>query len=243
MSELNFDNLDALQKSLGYKFKDESLLRRALTHKSTNTSKVASKRKDYERLEFLGDRVLGLIIAETLLATYPKEVEGQISRRFAALVNQDTLAEVATDLELHRYIEVSNLDIKDGDKLENPSILADVMEAIIAAVYKDSTLEKARKLIEKFWMSHIKQKSKPPKDPKTALQEWAQSRNKPLPKYRVTDKSGADHSPIFTVTVDLAGLPVLTAHGTSKRLAEQEVARKALGFLNEAIPIAGEESQ
>jgi len=221
------NTLDQAQEILKVTFKSPKLLETALTHKSAGSQKPESH---YERLEFLGDRVLSLVMAETLLKVFPKEKEGEISRRHAALVNQVVLADIAQGLGLDKLIQA---DLAEKERsVQQPSILSDVMEAVIAAVYKDKGLQAAEAFILTHWEGLIETKSEAPKDAKTTLQEVAQAEGKALPIYRVVDKKGPDHSPLFNVAVKLTGMPEIMAHGASKRIAEQEAAQKALRMLN-----------
>jgi ribonuclease-3 len=214
---------DALCLTLGHDFARPDLLDEALTHRSA--AAVGDKRRarnrgplNYERLEFLGDRVLGLIVAEMLLASYPGESEGALARRLAELVRKESLAAVAQDIDLAAAIR---LPIGEG---ANANILADVCEAVIAALYLDGGLETARGFVERHWRPRMNSAATPPKDPKTALQEWAQRRSTTLPVYRIVSTDGPPHQPLFTIEVEVAGHPPVRASGASKRLAEAAAA-------------------
>lgn len=208
---------------LGYAFADPALLEEALTHRSA----VGRATDAYERLEFLGDRVLGLVIADMLMEAFPNENEGALARRLAALVREDTLAAVARDIGLGAEIRLGAGESESGGR-ENNALLADVCEAMIAAIYRDGGLEPARRFIETHWSARLAAESAPPQDAKSALQEWAQARALPLPSYRVVEREGPDHAPVFTVAVEVEGKPAATASGASKRIAEQAAARKLL---------------
>lgn len=212
---------------LGHHFSDPSLLEEALTHRSVE----AADRQDYERLEFLGDRVLGLVVTEMLMNSFPDEREGSLARRLAALVRQETLAAVSREIGLGAHLRLSRGEA-DGGGRENEAILADVCEAVIAAIYRDAGLEAARRFIERHWQQRVVAADSPPQDAKTALQEWAQGRGLGLPGYVVVARSGPDHAPAFTVRVEIAGGPSAEGQGPSKRVAEQAAARRAL----EALP-------
>lgn len=188
----------------------------------------------YERLEFLGDRVLGLVVADMLLHAFPREAEGALARRHAFLVSREVLAEVARDMNLGEFLLVSKGEAEGGGR-ENPGLLADVCEAVIGALYLDGGLKVARAFIEPRWRPLLAQDRKPPQDPKTALQEWAQARGLALPVYREVSRSGPPHDPMFKVAVDVEGTDSAYGEGRSKRLAEQEAARCILERLRQAL--------
>ena len=223
------DHHSELERRLGHRFSAPGLLRRALTHPSS----TSGTRNAYERLEFLGDRVLGLVIAEQLLERFSGETEGEISRRFAQLVSVEPLSGVARDLDLGRFLAISphrrhaSLRTMDG-------VLADAMEAMIAALYLDGGLDVARRFVLRHWSSLIERADNPPVDPKSALQEWAQARKMQTPCYEVLDQTGPAHSPVFTIQVTLGDLPPRSATGPSKRKAEQTAAELMLAALPDA---------
>jgi ribonuclease III len=216
------------ENSLSYSFKDRSLLDQALTHRSVEAAGGA----DYERLEFLGDRVLALVVTEMLMAAFPVEREGALAKRLAALVRQETLADVARDIGLGGYIRLSRGEA-DGGGRENEAILADVCEAVIAAIYHDGGIAAARDFIERHWRGRLQSVSAPPQDAKTTLQEWAQGRGLALPSYVITAREGPDHAPVFTVQVALTDGQSADGRGPSKRVAEQAAARKLLETMPE----------
>jgi ribonuclease-3 len=209
-------SLDDLQTALGYRFKNLSLLRRALTHASAEPS----SNNAYERLEFLGDRVLALVIAERLLERFPDEREGEISRRHVGLVRREALAEVARRMDFGQFLLLSRGEAEAGSR-DRESILADVMEAVLAALYLDGGLDTAQRFILDHWTDLLEAEIAPPQDPKTTLQEWAQGRGLPLPSYEVVAQEGPSHAPQFTVRVWVKGQSVKTATGGSKRAAER----------------------
>lgn len=218
-----------LEERIGHRFADPSLLHQALTHSSaadTNKAEVVS----YERLEFLGDRVLGLVVADLLLERFPKEPEGALARRHAFLVSREALAEVAREIDLGEFLLVSKGEAETGGR-NNPAMLADVCEALIGALYRDAGLDRARAFVAPRWEPLIQQDRKPPQDSKTALQEWAQGRGLPLPTYREIERSGPAHEPRFTVAVDVQGYGEARGEGRSKRLAEQDAATRLLAQL------------
>jgi ribonuclease III len=214
-----------LEAALGYRFGSTALLDQALTHSSVSLKRsTASSGRggSYERLEFLGDRVLALVIAEMLLGAYPKEAEGALARRHAELVRKETLAEVAVEIDLARHIRLP--PIEEPAARSNPSLLADVCEAVIAAIYLDGGLAPARAFVERHWAPRMAAALAPPKDPKTALQEWAQGSGRKLPVYCLVKAEGPPHQPLFTVSVAVDGVPERSASGASKRQAEMAAA-------------------
>lgn len=224
--------LEALLGVLGYRARDPSLFLEALTHPSAKGQPDAS-RDSYERLEFLGDRVLGLVIADLLLSGFPEEPEGFLARRLATLVRRETLAEVGLELELGGFVRLAKGE-QDSGEARNPAILADACEALIAALYLDGGLPTAHAFIARHWSGRLTAELEPPKDAKTRLQEWAQGRGLALPAYRETRREGPAHEPLFSVEVRVAGLPAESGVGRSKRLAEQEAASQLLERIEEA---------
>ncbi|GAB6053294.1 ribonuclease III [Magnetospira thiophila] len=210
-----------LQRAIDHVFADPTLLTNALTHAS-----LVSGTASNERLEFLGDRILGLVIAETLYHQFPQEDEGALARRLAAVVSRPALAQVATGLDLGRYLQVAASE--DGSGRENPALLADACEALIAALYLDGGLAVAAAFVRRHWAPLVAADPQPPKDAKTALQEWAQGRGKPLPQYCEVSRHGPSHAPLFTIEVTVDGLGRATAKGGSKRVAEQAAAELLL---------------
>ncbi|HXV22944.1 MAG TPA: ribonuclease III [Alphaproteobacteria bacterium] len=222
------DSLASLSEALGHRFAAPSLLRFAVTHSSASGRGVTAN----ERLEFLGDRVLGLVIADLLYRHFASEDEGHLARRFAVLVSRESLAQVAGRIGLARFLTLARGEEESGGRT-NPAILADACEAVIAALYLDGGLEAARRFIEGEWGKLMQQDERPPQDPKTALQEWAQAAGRKLPSYIVVGSEGPAHEPLFTVEVRVEGLPPALGTGRSKRAAEQAAAaeslRRALG--------------
>ncbi len=221
-------SLDPLQEALGYGFSDIGLLRQALVHSSA----TAKRLKSNERMEFLGDRVLGLVLADMLLAAYPDEEEGEIAYRFTALAQRDALARVADAIGLADHLTLSNGEHLTGGR-ENPGLLADAVEAVIAALYRDGGLEAARAFVTAHWTDMMREYRRPPKDPKTMLQEWAQGRGLPLPSYRITGRAGPDHQPTFTVEVGVKGFDPVSGAGANKRAAEQDAAEALLARIKD----------
>jgi ribonuclease-3 len=221
-----------LTEALGHEFERPELLAEALTHPSVRSRRGASKR-GYERLEFLGDRVLGLIIAEILWRRFPEEAEGALTRRHTSLVRRETLTGVAKEIGLGAHVVLSPGEEAAGSRA-NPSVLADVCEAVIAALYLDGGLSTAQRFVERWWEQRLTKLGAPPRDPKTTLQEWAQARGRALPAYRTVATEGPAHRRTFTVTVTVAGLAPATATGSSKRAAEAAAAAAALAALGPA---------
>ena len=220
-----------LSRRLGHAFAEPGLLYQALTHSSAAGS-VGEVARSYERLEFLGDRVLGLIVADMLLDRFPGEPEGALARRHAFLVSREALAEVARALDLGAFLRVSRGEDEGGGRTK-PALLADVCEALIGALYRDGGLQVARAFVAPHWSPLLDQDRTPPRDAKTGLQEWAQGRGLPLPAYREVAREGPAHDPRFTVAVTVGDLPPAKGSGRSKRLAEQAAARQLLARLTE----------
>jgi len=212
-----------LEAVLGHRFADRSLLATALTHMSAEDSRLAS----YQRLEFLGDRVLGLSVAELLFRQFPQSEEGNLSRRLADLVRKETCAEVALGWNLGQFMRLGEGEILGGAR-KNKAILADACEAIIGAVFIDGGYEAARALVERAFGERMLKPVRPLRDAKTALQEWAQGKGYPTPTYSERGRSGPDHAPVFVVAAKITGLADAEARGPSKRLAEQAAAETFL---------------
>ncbi|MEX1108211.1 MAG: ribonuclease III [Dongiaceae bacterium] len=217
--------LDRLQKTLDHRFRDQGLLQAALTHRSAARDGIPSN----ERLEFLGDRVLGLVVSDMLYRAYPDEPEGALARRFASLVRRETLADVAVALDLAPHIRAAPAE--NAEARDNPAILANACEAIIAAIYLDAGIEAARGFLERHWQPLMAADPTPPKDAKTSLQERMQGAGHPLPDYDIVERSGPPHSPHFVVEVRVAGAPPQRGEGRSRRIAEQAAAQAMLTSL------------
>lgn len=220
---------DSLGEILGHRFSRPELLREALSHSSAAQG-PAGRPVSYERLEFLGDRVLGLVVARLLFDRFAGESEGHLARRHAELVRKESLARVAVELALGRHIRLSRGEEEAGGR-DNPAILADVCEAIIAAIFLDGGFEAAAAFIGRHWSPLIEEDLTPPKDAKTALQEWAQGRGLDLPFYREVGRKGPPHAPVFEVEVSIEGHSPEVASGPSKRAAEQAAAGTLLARL------------
>lgn len=216
---------DALLDRIGYRFTDETLLDRALTHISALSGK--SRGGSYQRLEFLGDRVLGLVVSDMLLRAYPKADEGELSKRLAELVRKETCADVARELDIGSAIRLGSSESNAGGR-RRVAILADVCEALVGAVFLDGGYAAASQLVEKCWGERMRSTSRPPRDAKTALQEWAQGRGLPTPSYKEVERRGPHHNPEFRVMVELPDRDPAEGLGKSKRAAEQAAAAEML---------------
>lgn len=218
--------MQTLQQKIGYHFKDTALLELALTHPSLSGT------QNNQRLEFLGDAVLSSVVAELIYAMYPNEQEGELALRHSALVRSETLATIAQDIALGTAIKMASGEEAGGGR-ENPATLEDTLEALVGAIYLDGGYAAAKSFIEPRWQELAKTVKAPPKDAKTALQEWAQGRGLPLPEYELLETEGAAHDPVFTVRVSVQGQKAETAQAKSKRNAQQEAANKLLLRLEE----------
>ncbi|MDV7341468.1 ribonuclease III [Terasakiella sp. A23] len=225
-------NPSQLEETIGYVFKDKDRLKLALVHSSTHRRKKDGQAIDNERLEFLGDRVLGLVIADLLLKRFPKDTEGDLARRHTALVRKEALARVANKIKLGDYIDMLPAEAAAGGR-QNAAILANAGEAVIAALYLDGGLEAAQAFIHHFWQEIIEEDPTPPQDNKTALQEWAQGRGLPLPLYKIVSQEGPAHAPVFEIEVMVKNYTPQRAQGNSKRQAEQAAAGALLKVLTE----------
>ncbi len=223
---------DQLEDVLGYRFAKPEYLVEALIHSSISKNHV-HRLASNERMEFLGDRVLGLVVAHMLFERYAHEDEGALARRHAELVRKETLARVADAIGLARHIRMSRGE-EDAGGRSNPALLADACEAVIAAMFMDGGLAAAGPFIRGHWSALADEDLTPPKDAKTALQEWAQARSLPLPAYREIGREGPAHAPIFCIEVAVQGHPGESASAPSKRGAEQMAARTLIDRLEEA---------
>ena len=204
---------------LGYAFKSKKLLKKALTLGFENHL------AGYERLEFLGDRVLGVIVAEMLYQTFPNEREGDLARRFTALTRAEPLADIARSLHFEEFL-LSAVPTNKPDV--TTAVLSDVCEAVIAALFLDGGMDVAKQFVTRYWTPLMKDVKAPPVDSKTKLQEWAMARKLPLPIYTEVGRTGSDHAPVFTMRVEVEGLESVCAEGKSKRDASQAAAAELL---------------
>ena len=219
--------IDKFEKIINYKFKNESLLFEALTHSSSKAVKSNKKKKNYERLEFLGDRVLGLVLAEYFFKLFPDSNEGFLNDYFQKYANQDFLSQFAKKIQISNFIKTQK-----GDNLDNnKSVLSDVIESLIGAIYLDSNIDECRKFIVNNMLKIVSETDHPIKHSKSLLQEFCLDQFKQLPKYSMVDKSGPDHMPIFTVSVNINEKNAMLAKGSNLRNAEENAASKLLAFL------------
>lgn len=226
MANIRAEAVEALQRRIGHVFRDRALLERALTHASVGEGAApgAHGPRDNERLEFLGDRVLGLLTAERLSADYPLADEGQLSARLHALVDKAACARVGEAWGVGPALRLSAGETKTGGR-RKAGVIADAVEAILAAVFLDAGLDAARSVFAAAWAEELAApSSRELTNPKSALQEWAQGQGRPLPSYRVTERAGSDHAPTFTVEVGVQGVEPLTAKGRSRQDAEKAAA-------------------
>jgi ribonuclease-3 len=223
-----FGDLDALQERLFYRFENPALLSRALTHVSSLPANPVRRRVDsYQRLEFLGDRVLGLAVSELLYERFPESDEGELSRRLADLVRKETCADIAREWGVGEVLRLGEGEALTGGATKS-ALLGDVCEAILGAIFLDQGFSAARATVRQFFLDKMLNPVRPLRDPKTALQEWAQARGLPPPFYRQAGRAGPDHAPVFMMEVVVAGFDPVLARGASKRFAEQASAKHFL---------------
>lgn len=215
-----------LEGRIGYTFADPALLDLALTHVSALAG-ARNRGGTYQRLEFLGDHVLGLVVSDMLFRAFPKANEGELSRRLADLVRQEACAEVARAMDIGAVIRLGTPEANSGGRMRT-AILADVCEALVGAVFLDGGYSAAAALVEQFWGERMRTPVRPLRDPKTVLQEWAQARGLPTPSYREVERTGPHHNPEFRVAVELPELTSAEGVGRSKRAAEQAAAAAML---------------
>lgn len=215
--------LARLEARLGYRFVEHALLEEAVTHVSAGYAGTGPKGLSYQRLEFLGDRVLGLIVSTMLFEAFPAAPEGELSKRLADLVRKETCAAVARDWKLGDHLRLGEGEKRSGAK-KRDAILGDACEAVIGAVYRDGGLAAAEALVRANWTNRMQAPITVPKDAKTLLQEIVQARGLPVPVYRDVTRSGPDHAPEFEIGVKVEGHVEVCAHGPSKRLAERAAA-------------------
>ena len=209
-----------LETRLGHTFRDPLLLQRALTHVSAAAGEAGQSN---QRLEFLGDRVLGLAVAEMLYRTFPGAPEGELSHRLSNLVRRETCSEIAEKWDLGTFLLLGSGEGKAGGR-RNRATLADATEAVLGAVFLDAGYEAAKAVVERALLEQVRSTVRPPRDAKTALQEWAQGQGKPTPTYAVVERTGPDHAPRFAVSATIKGIPEAVGEGGSKREAEQTAA-------------------
>jgi ribonuclease-3 len=222
LTSLSPARLDEITERLGYRFRNQALLTEALTHGSTQKHKG-----DYQRLEFLGDRVLGLVIAEHLFRAHPGDEEGQLTHVLSSLVRSEACAEAGDTIGLSELVIIGSGERAKGMNL-NRTVLGDAMEALVAAIYLDSGLDEARAFVMRCWDSQLKAPKLAAKDPKTFLQEWALARALPIPAYRIISREGPEHEPVFVVSVEVKDRPPAEGTAKAKRAAEMDAAEQFL---------------
>ncbi len=219
--------LSTLEARLGHRFNDADLALRALTHVSAPATAGAGRVQSYQRLEFLGDRVLGLVVAEMLYHGFPQATEGELSMRLAKLVRRETCAAVAAEWEVGPHVVMGQGEARGGGR-KKAAILSDVCESLIGAVFLDAGFEAARGLVSRSWRDRMNADIEPERDAKTAVQEWAQARALPAPRYVEVSRSGPAHQPLFVMQVELEGFEPERGEASSKRAAEQAAAQAFL---------------
>jgi ribonuclease-3 len=213
----------ALEARIGHKFASPALLATALTHVSALKKSTRKRSDSYQRLEFLGDRVLGLVVSDMLYRAFPKADEGELSKRLADLVRREMCADVAISLGLVDDIKLGQVGAGASARLRK-TVLGDICEAVIGAVFLDGGYSAGAQFVERNWTERMRKLRRPLRDPKTVLQEWAQSKRLPTPVYTVIDRTGPHHDPVFRVGVDLPGLAPAEGVGGNKRAAEMNAA-------------------
>lgn len=225
--------LEQLEQAIGYSFQDKGLLETALCHSSYANETLHDSLKSYERLEFLGDSILGFVVAEYLYQNYPEKPEGQLTRLRAELVCETNLAKIAAKIGIGEHLKLGHGGEQDGGR-HRASIIADVVESIIAASYLDGGEQAARGIINRFVLSEVSFDAIRDDDYKTALQEIIQRKKNQSVSYRLIGEKGPDHQKVFCIEVLLNGQTIGTGEGTSKKRAEQSAAQAAIAYLNKA---------
>jgi ribonuclease III len=217
----------AVEEQIGHVFADSALLTTALTHVSA-LKNPSDRWGSYQRLEFLGDHVLGLVVSDMLFRTYPNADEGELSKRLSDLVRRETCADVAKTMGLLEAIKLGAVGAGDASDRLRKSVLGDICEAVIGAVYLDGGYPAAQKMIERAWAERLRKPMRALRDPKTVLQEWAQGKGLPTPSYREVERTGPHHDPQFRVAVELPGMDAAEGQGSTKRAAEKAAALSLL---------------
>jgi ribonuclease-3 len=216
--------LNSIESRIGHKFAKRTLLATAFTHVSALNPAKRHRADSYQRMEFLGDHVLGLVVSDMLYQAFPRADEGELSKRLADLVRKETCADVAKSLGLAEDIKLGAVGKPSAEARLRESVLGDICEAVIGAIYIDGGYPAASAFVEKHWTERMHKHRRPMRDAKTALQEWAQSKGLPTPVYREVERTGPHHDPQFRVAVDLPGLAPAEGVGGSKRAAEKVAA-------------------
>jgi ribonuclease-3 len=217
----------AVEEQIGHVFADSALLTTALTHVSA-LKNPSDRWSSYQRLEFLGDHVLGLVVSDMLFRAYPNADEGELSKRLSDLVRRETCADVAKTMGLLDAIKLGAVGAGDASERLRKSVLGDICEAVIGAVYLDGGYPAAQKMIERAWAERLRKPMRALRDPKTVLQEWAQGKGLPTPSYREVERTGPHHDPQFRIAVELPGMEAAEGQGSTKRAAEKAAALSLL---------------
>jgi ribonuclease III len=217
----------AVEEQIGHVFADSKLLATALTHVSA-LKNPSDRWGSYQRLEFLGDHVLGLVVSDMLFRAYPNADEGELSKRLSDLVRRETCADVAKTMGLLDAIKLGAVGAGDASERLRKSVLGDICEAVIGAVYLDGGYPAAQKMIERAWAERLRKPMRALRDPKTVLQEWAQGKGLPTPSYREVERTGPHHDPQFRIAVELPGMEAAEGQGSTKRAAEKAAALSLL---------------
>lgn len=220
-------DIKKIYKIIDYQFGNAELLKTALTHPSV----IVGANKNYERLEFLGDRVLGLVVADALYKNFKEEEEGDLAKRLSYFVRREFVSKIADEMNINEFIILAQSE-KDSGGQDKPAILCDVLESIIGAIYLDGGFDKSYQFVMSKWQKYLTEDVKPFKDPKTDLQEQVQALKLDLPVYEVVDRTGPDHDPVFRMSVEVEGYGKVEDIGSSKKIAEQNVAKKMLEKLD-----------
>ena len=211
--------MEELENIINYKFKNVGLLKQAMTHGSY----VSDLHQNYERLEFLGDRVLGLCVSNMLYKIFSEEEEGKLSQRYVGLVCKETVSAVALSMNMDKFVVVANEEIRT-----NENVMCDICEAVIGAIFTDGGYDEAVKFVNTHWLGLVDRNIEPPKDAKTRLQELAHLKSLGNPVYKLISREGSEHEPLFHMAVHLSNLHPQRGNGRNKKLAEQEAAMKMI---------------
>ncbi|WP_025263952.1 ribonuclease III [Wolbachia endosymbiont of Onchocerca volvulus] len=222
---------DTISEIINYRFKNYSILKEALTHPSLNKRNSKNQIENYERLEFLGDSILNMVVSTILFKLFPKEKEGRLAKRKTDLVCGSTIANVAKVIKLGDFIIMDNSERCNGGKY-NLKNLENALEALIGAIYIDGGFRNVERFVTQYWEKLAKYMLNPPQDPKTSLQEWTQKNKLPLPKYELKKQTGPAHNPEFTISVYIKNYGRVSACASSKKVAEQKAAELMIGKIN-----------
>ncbi|MEY2393608.1 ribonuclease III [Wolbachia endosymbiont of Tettigetta isshikii] len=222
---------NAISKIINYRFKNDAILEEALTHPSLNKKNSENQTENYERLEFLGDSILNMIVSAILFKLFSEEREGALAKRKTDLVCGSTIATVAKEIELGDFILMNNSERCNGGKC-NLKNLENALEALIGAIYIDGGFKSVERFVTQHWEKLAKDMLIPPQDPKTSLQEWTQKNKLPLPKYELAKQTGPEHNPEFTISIRIENYSEVSAYASSKKVAEQKAAELMLEKIN-----------